>query len=430
MLDPKLIREKPETVRTGMRRKGADPAIVDLFLEVDASRRTLQSVTEDRQAELNAASKQLAAAPAAERDIMRAELRSLSDAIREQNVELSAIEKEWVDLIRQIPNLPADEVPEGKSDKDNVILKTVGQKKEFSFTPKTHDELALRHDLLDIEQAVAISGAKSYYLKNELVILEQAVLRWSLDILRGKGFTLMTVPHLALAEAFYGVGHFSTPADAEEGDAYKVERDGLFLIGTAEVGLVNYMAGKTVREADLPIRLAGISPAYRREAGTYGKESRGLYRVHQFNKVEMVSFTRPEDSEQEQKLLFAINEEMLQALGLSYQVVINCGADLGQPQALKWDIETWMPGLGKYGETHSCSNDTDYQARTLKIKYRVGDGQGKETAFVHTLNDTVMASPRILIPILENYQQEDGSIAIPEVLQKYTGFKTIGVSFK
>jgi seryl-tRNA synthetase len=192
------------------------------------------------------------------------------------------------------------------------------------------------------------------------------------------------------------------------------------------VGLVNYHAGEILAEAELPLRYVGISPCYRRESGTYGKETRGLYRVHQFNKIEMVTFVRPEDSESEHAMLLSIAEDLLQKLGLSYQVVLNCGGDLGTPQAKKWDIETWMPGMGKYGETHSCSNDTDYQARTLNMRYRhSGEGGEKQIDFLHTLNNTALASPRILIPILENNQREDGSIAMPEVLIPYTGFSEI-----
>jgi seryl-tRNA synthetase len=243
--------------------------------------------------------------------------------------------------------------------------------------------------------------------------------------MRAKGFNLLTVPHMAKAEAFYGAGHFSTPEDALEGDAYQVERDNLYLAGTAEIGLINYRSQEVVGEEELPLRYAGISPCYRREAGTYGKETRGLYRVHQFNKVEMVSLVKPADSEKEHEMLLGIAEELLQKLGLSYQVVLNCGGDLGHPQAKKWDIETWLPGMNKYGETHSCSNDTDWQARSLGIRSKNANG---ERYYVHTLNNTVLASPRILVAILENYQEADGSIRIPDALISYTGFDRIAAA--
>jgi hypothetical protein len=239
--------------------------------------------------------------------------------------------------------------------------------------------------LLDSERAAKVAGSKFYYLKNELVLLEMAVMRFALDVLRSKGFTVMTVPNLVRTEALYGMGEFAAPEDEEDGNVYKLAQDELYLAGTAEAGLVNYRSEEILAEAELPQRYAGISACYRREAGTYGKETRGLYRVHQFNKVEMVSLVHPDGSPAEHERLLDIAEDLLQKLGLHYQVVLNCGGDLGTPQSKKWDIETWMPGMGKYGETHSCSNDTDYQSRNLNIRYRATEG--KELGFVHTLND-------------------------------------------
>jgi seryl-tRNA synthetase len=421
MLDPKIIREQPDLVRAGLVKKHSDTQLVDRFLELDTKRRNLQAKVEQLQAELNQASEEMAAAAPEEREVKRASLRELSEKVKTGNAELTELEAETLLIHRQIPNIPSVGVPEGASDKENVVIKTVGEKPQFDFVPKDHEELARSLNLLDTERAAKVAGAKFYYLKNELVILEQAVLRFALDTMREKGFNLLTVPHMARADAFYGAGHFSTPEDAVDGDAYQIERDNLYLAGTAEVGLINYHAGETMQEADLPLRYAGISPCYRRESGTYGKETRGLYRVHQFNKVEMISLVNPEDSEKEHEMLLAIAEELLQKLGLSYQVVLNCGGDLGHPQAKKFDIETWLPGMQKYGETHSCSNDTDWQARSLGIKAKNAESK----YFVHTLNNTVLASPRILVAILENYQESDGSVRIPDVLLPYTGFKSI-----
>lgn len=422
MLDPVIIRTQPEVVRAGLRKKQADVALIDQFLAKDQERKALLQSTETQQAELNAASANMATASPEEREVARERLRGLSDQIKAGKEQLAQVEAEWQTLLTQIPNLPDADVPEGQSDKENVVVRTEGNRPEFAFTPKTHEELAYALDLLDTERAAKVAGAKFYYLKNELVILEQAVLRYALDTLQRHSFTLMTVPHMARAAAFYGAGHFVTPEDAVDGDAYRLERDDLYLVGTAEVGLVNYHAGETLPESQLTARYAGISPCYRREAGTYGKEARGLYRVHQFQKVEMVSLVKPADSPAEHAALLAIAEEMLKALSLHYQVVLNCGGDLGQPQAKKWDIEVWLPGMQKFGETHSCSNDTDYQARSLGIKYKTAAG---ETAYVHTLNNTALASPRILVALLENGQQVDGSIVIPEVLRPYTGFERI-----
>lgn len=415
MLDIKLIREQTDRVRSGMARKGVDQTILDELLVLDGERRTLRSDTEAAQAELRAKSGH-GADPE-----MREQLRALSDQVKNSERALADLEARILVLHRQIPNIPDEEVPTGGSDKENVVIRTEGMRTDFGFPVKDHETLALELDLLDQERGAKVAGQKFYYLKNELVILEQAVLRWALDIVRSKGFTPMTVPNLARAEAFYGAGHFATPEDAQNGDAYQLERDNLYLAGTAEVGLVNYHAGEILAETELPKRYVGISTSYRREAGTYGKETRGLYRVHQFNKVEMVSIVRPQESAEEHQRLLSIAEELLQMLGLHYQVVLNCSGDLGHPQAKKWDIETWMPGMGKYGETHSCSNDTDWQARSLGIKFRGSEG----TAYPHTLNNTALATPRILAAILENYQREDGSVQVPDVLIPYTGFAEI-----
>jgi seryl-tRNA synthetase len=424
MIDIALIREQPEVVRAAILKKHGKVELLDRIIEIDIKRRHARSETEGLQATLNTTSATIPTLQGEEKDVLQKELRELSNRIKTQREELQKLDVSYLEVMRQIPNIPAPEVPDGASDKENVVVKTIGAKPDFSFAPRSHEEICADLDLLDMERGAKVSGAKFYYLKNDLVILEQAVLRWALDRVRAKGFDLLTVPNMVRSEAMYGAGYFSSPEDAIDGDAYAIERDELFLIGTAEVGLVNYHASETLREADLPLRYAGISPCYRREAGTYGKETRGLYRVHQFNKVEMVCFVRPEDSEREHELLLAVAEELLQALGLHYQIVLNCGGDLGTPHYKKWDIETWMPGMQKYGETHSCSNITDYQARTLNMRFRRSTDE-KEVQYLHTLNNTVLASPRILVAILENYQQEDGSVNIPEVLVPYTGFTHI-----
>jgi seryl-tRNA synthetase len=412
MLDIKLIREQTDLVRSGMARKGCDQSILDELIDLDTQCRTLRAETEQGQADLNAQSTHMASATPEERENLREELRGLSDNVKNQERALADLDERILVLHRQIPNIPDEDVPNGASEKDNVVLRS---------EVKDHEQLATSLDLLDMERGVKVAGSKFYYLKNELVILEHSVMRWALDIARANGFTPMTVPNMARKQAFYNSGHFITEKDAIEGDAYQIERDELYLAGTAEVGLLNYHAGEMLAHEKLPLRYVGISPCYRREAGTYGKETRGLYRVHQFQKVEMVSFVRPSESGEEHKKLLGIAEEMLKLLGLHYQVVLNCTGDLGHPQVKKWDIETWLPGMNKYGETHSCSNDTDWQARAANIRFKSENG----TEFVHTLNNTALSSARILAAILENYQQEDGSIRIPDVLIPYTGFAEI-----
>lgn len=424
MLDIKLIREQPDLVRNGIRKKHTNEAVLDELIRVDTERRKLRQETEANQANQNTLSSQM---PTSEnKEELRAQLKTLSDEIKVQRAQLSELDEKYLVLMRQIPNIPAAEVPDGATDKQNVVVKTVGEPKKFDFIPKDHEKLAVALDLLDSERGAKVTGAKFYYLKNELVILEQAVMRFALDMIKAKGFTALRVPMLVRKDALYGSGHFAAPEDEIEGDIYRIDRDDLYLTGTAEVGLASFHAGEILHEAELPLRYVGISSCFRREAGTYGKETHGLYRVHEFQKVEMFSYVRPEDSEKEHELLLGLAEDLLQKLGLSYQVVLNCGGDLGLPQYKKWDIETWLPGMNKYGETHSCSNDTDYQARTLGIRFKRSDPEkAKETEYVHTLNNTALASARILIAILETYQRADGSIEMPEVLIPYTGFSEI-----
>jgi seryl-tRNA synthetase len=428
MLDPNIIRTNPDFVRERVAVKGYDASLVDDFLALDEQRRQLTTELQEKQAERNASSATMATADEATREAARDSLRIHSQAVQRLEREVAEIDANWKLALRQLPNLPAADVPLGGSDRDNVELRTEGEKPTYTFPVQDHEQLLINLDLLDLERGAKAAGSKFYYLKGQLVQFELGLLRWALDKAAAAGFTPMTVPHLLPAKAFYGAGHFVTEEDAENGDAYRLERDDLYLAGTAEVGLVNYHTDEILPEATLPRRYVGISPAYRREAGTYGKENRGLYRVHQFNKVELVSLVNPEESEQEHAKLLAFVEELLHDLGLHYRVVLNCGGDIGHPQVKKWDIECWMAGLNKYGETHSCSNDTDYQARSLGIRYKPAAGGSAQ--LVHTLNNTAVASPRLLIALLEHYQQENGTIAVPAVLQPYVGFSTLGVDIK
>lgn len=424
MLDIAFIRQQPDAVKAGIARKLADPTLVDTALELDTSRRKLLHEIETRQSRLNTISEEISKSHGQQKIDLINEAAPLSQYVKKARPELEKVEAEYMAVMLQIPNIPDADVPDGASDKENVIVRHEGAKPEFSFAPKSHVELMENLDLVDFNQAAKVAGHKFYYLKNEAVILEMALLRYAMDTLMQKGFTPMTPPDLVRYEAMVGAAHF--PPDD---DAYKLPEDGLYLAGTAEVGLVNYHAGQALPEEVLPLRYAGYSACFRREAGAHGKKGGGLYRIHQFHKIEMVSIVRPEDATAEHELLLAIAEEMLAALGLHYRVVLNCGGDLGMPQVKKWDIETYIPSEDEYGETHSCSNDTDYQARRLGIKIKRSKGgetqTSKQSAYVFTLNNTAFASPRILIPLIENYQQADGSIAIPDVLVPYTGFKKI-----
>lgn len=415
MLDIRFIREHPDLVQAGARKKRLDIDIPHL-LAVDEQRRQLIARVENLKALRNKVSKDIptlqgAAKQAAIDDMKRvaAESKTLEEPLREVETAFEA-------LMLRVPNIPSEDVPEGESDADNLVIKTWGEIPQFDFPPRDHIELGEHLDIIDIPRAVKLAGSRTYFLKHAGALLEQAVLQFALHTMVRKGFTPMVVPHLVKDEAMVGTAYF--PVGQEQ--TYRLPEDQLNLIGTAEVPVTAYYTDEMLTEADLPKYFIGLSSCYRREAGTYGKDTRGLYRVHQFQKVEQVVLCAndPEVSHREHEHILGNAEEILQALGLPYRVVLVCGGDLGLPQVKKYDIETWMPGRKAYGETHSASKFHDFQARRLRLRYRDKDGNLR---FMHTLNNTVIASPRILIPLLEIYQRADGSVAIPEVLQPYMG---------
>lgn len=416
MLDLKFIRENSGLVREAIKKKRQKIDFAQ-FLELDQKRDALLKRKEALRATQNRFNR--------ERDKLKpedlaqrlADLKVVALELEKVNQELQAIEADFQPLYFSIPNLPAPEVPEGDSETDNKEIKKVGEVPKFDFEPHSAEELSEKLNLADFERGSKISGSKFYFLKGQAVILEMALVRMALDELVKTGFTPLNPPDLVTREVMYGVAHFPP-----ETDAYKIPEDKLYLAGTAEVGLVAYRADEILEEKELPARYAGFSACFRREAGTYGRESAGLYRIHQFHKIEMVSLVKPEDSDKEHKFLLEIAEKIVQKLELPYRIVDVCGGDLGLPQKRKFDIEIWMPSRNKYGETHSCSNDTDFQARRLKIRYKT---KGGKTQLVHTLNNTAIASPRILIPLLEIHQTKAGSIKIPQALAQYTGFTEI-----
>jgi seryl-tRNA synthetase len=319
-------------------------------------------------------------------------------------------------LMLLVPQPAYHDVPVGKDDQDNVEVKQWGKPPTFDFKIKDHVELGKLHDIIDIERGVKLAGSRSYILKGAGAILEQAVLRFTYDRLIQKGYLPMSIPVLVTEECMEGTGYFPTGRE----QAYFIEEDKLALVGTAEVSLTSYYRNEILKADQLPCKLIAQSSCFRREAGTYGKDTHGLYRVHQFQKIEQV-IVGPNDPEVSRQLhteLLTNAEEILQALGLSYRVVYVCTGDLGQGQLRKHDIETWMPSRASYSETHSCSTFHEFQARRLKLRYRDKDGNPQ---FCHTLNNTAVATPRVLIPLLETYQQKDGSIVIPACLHPYTG---------
>jgi len=413
MLDIAFIREFPDLVKAGAEKKRLKVDI-DRLLEVDRQRRALITESEQLRAERNRKSKAVSSAPAGEREALLAETKMITERLKRIEADLAPLEREFERLMLQVPNVPAPDVPEGLTEADNVEVRRWGEPPAFPFTPRDHVELGEALDLIDIRRAARIAGTRTYYLKNEAVLLELAVLRFTLDHMLRKGFTPMLVPHLVRDEAMIGTAYF--PGGEEQ--AYRIEKDELNLIGTSEVPLTAYHYDEILSEAELPKRYVGLSTCYRREAGTYGRDTRGLYRIHQFHKVEQVIICVADEqvSIAEHEAIVCNAEEVLQALQLPYRVVSVCGGDLGLPQVKKYDNETWMPSRNAYGETHSASRFYDFQARRLRLRYR--DRQGK-TRYAHTLNNTVIASPRILIPILEIYQQQDGSVVVPEVLRPY-----------
>ena len=410
MLDLKAIREDPDTYRAGLARRGAGDR-VDEVLRLDEERRKLTTRVEELRGEQNRASKAIGAASAEERPQLIAEVKKVSDELEELEPRLEVASDQLDAILAELPNLAFDDVPQGQSDDDNVEIKKVGDPPAFSFPVRDHVELGELHGTIDLERAARTSGSRFAYLMGPLVYAQWALVRYALDTLTAKGFTPVIPPVLVREEALYGTGFLPTGAE----QIYATRDDDLYLVGTSEVPLAALHQEEILDPDRLPLRYAGYSTCFRREAGTYGKDTRGMFRVHQFDKVEMFSFTRPEDSRAEHDLLVGIEEQIVQGLGIPYRLVNVCTGELGAPAAKKIDLEAWLPGQGKYRELTSCSNCTDYQARRLAARFRTDRG----TEPVHTLNGTAVAVGRTLIAILENFQLEDGTVPLPEVLDPY-----------
>lgn len=424
MIDLKLLREKPDLWRKELKNrnlKKMPPERVDGFLELDKKQRNLIQKKNEAERIKNEFSRDIVAEKdEKEKKAMIGKMRENKDKLQNFKQELEKIEKETKTLLDQFPNLSHSSVPLGPDEIGNQVDHKWGKKPRFAFKPKTHWELGEKLDLIDIKKGAEISGSRFWYLKNELVLLEFALIHYALDILVKKGFVPMLPPMLVKEEAMYGSGFLPT----DENEIYKLAQDNLYLIGTAEVPLAAYHMGEVVDVAPgRPKLYTAFSSCFRREAGTYSKDLKGIIRGHQFDKLEMFAFATPEDSwEVYHNLIVKTVEEIWQGLEIHYQAVNICTGDLGSPNSKKVDLEAWLPGEGKYREVVSASNDTDFQARRLNIRYKDQEGKKK---FVHTNNSTAIAIGRALIAIMENYQHKDGSIAIPQVLQKYCGFKEI-----
>lgn len=423
MLDISFIRENAELVKTGAKHKGIDPGLIDELLKVDKELKPQLQAVEEKRAAQNAAAKEIAGLEGDEKEQAIKKQAGLKDELKEMETDMKILQDKFDHLMLLIPSPALDKVPVGRDDSENVEIKTWGEKPSFDFEIKDHVALGESLDILDIPRGAKVSGARFYYLKNEGALLELAILKYTLDKLVSKGFTPFLPPVLVQREAMTSTGYF--PGGEEQAYAVGVKRegeamehDGLYLVGTSEVSVASYHQGEMLDEAQLPLLYAGISNCFRREAGTYGKDTHGIYRIHQFQKVEQVVICKndPEESARLHEMILSNAEEVLQDLKLPYRVVDVCTGDMGQGQIYKNDIETWMPSRESYGETHSCSTFHEFQARRLKLRYK--DKEGNK-AYCHTLNNTCIASPRVLIPLLEIYQQADGSVEIPEVLRPY-----------
>lgn len=416
MIDIKFIIENPGLIKRGAQKKHVH-VDVDKIVKLYEEKKKKLLKLESLRARQNEVSREIPKTK--EKEKLLKETGKIKEEIKELEPAIEKFEKEIEELALFIPNPPLDSVPEGKDENSNQVIKTHGEKPKYDFKPKDHIELGKTLNIIDIERGARTSGTRFYYLKNEAVLLEFALIQHIIHKLVSKGFSPIIPPVLVKEEAMFATGFF--PADRNE--IYTVnpstkdnpEGDDLFLVGTSEVPLNMLHAGEILEEKNLPLRYCGFSTCFRREAGSYGKDTSGIIRVHQFDKVEMFSFCHPDKSEEEHELMRGIEEEIMQELGFHYQVVNICGGDLGAPAAKKYDIEVWIPTQEKFRELTSCSNCTDFQARRSRIRYKTEKGN----EYVHTLNGTAIAIGRTLVAIIENYQNNDGTVNIPEILQPY-----------
>lgn len=407
MVDIKLLRENPDLVKDGALKKGVKVDIAGI-LELDEHFRQLSTEVQAFQAQRNEAAKA--------RDIEKG--KAIKEKLDGLEDELGQTQKSLQEKLLQIPALPKEDVKEGKNDTENDVIKTEGTPTEFSFKPKDHLELGQRLDIIDVERASKVSGARFAYLKNEGALLELAIIQFAFRKLIEKGLTPIIPPTIINYDVMKQLGYTENGGDE---DMFQLTEDGKVLVGTAEQSIVPMHKDEIFDVKKLPLRYVAFSSSFRREAGSYGKDTRGILRVHQFDKIEMVSYVAKGEDDKEHDFLLSLEEEFFKDLKIPYQVVKMCTGDLGFPAVRKYDIEAWIPSQGKYREVTSTSTTGDFQARRLNIKYK--DGEAKE--FVNILNGTAFAVGRTLVAILENYQKEDGSVEIPEVLRKYTGFDTI-----
>lgn len=411
MIDIQYIRDNPEEVRTKSKQKGYD-INVDQLLELDVKRRDLMTQIEELRRERNTIADSMKGGRPSDEQVAKG--KEIKDKLTNLEHQFGSIDKEFIDLFKQVPNIVAADVPIG-GEEDSVEIKRVGDQKTGA---RDHLDIANEKGWVDFERGAKVAGTKFYFLKGDLALLENAITQFALDFILKKEFNFMTVPHMVNTRTSAGAGF--APKSSRESNEYFIDGENMMLIGTAEAPLTGYHADEIIDESKLPLLYAGLSPCYRKEAGTYGKHTRGLFRVHQFNKLEMYAFTLSENSVAMHERILAIEEEVWQAIGIPYHIINIASGDLGAPATKKYDIEYWSPVDGKYRELTSCSNCTDYQARNLNIRVRRADGT---IEILHTLNGTVVSLARSLVAIIENFQTSDGDVVIPEVLRPFMAGK-------
>jgi len=419
MLDIKFIRENTDLIKEATRKKRVD-FDVEKLIEADDKRRAMLQEVEEMRAKQNKANEAISSAQSEEEKQTRiAEMKDLKYTLQKKEEELKEIMKDWQTLMLQVPNVPDATVPEGASDEENKEVKQWGEKPQFDFEPKTHIDIMTDLHMADFERGTKVHGFRGYYLINDGALLSWAIWNYAQEFFLQKGFSPMIPPAIARKENFYGTGHLPNDVD----DLYQTQ-DGDFLIGTAEVTTMGYHSEETLQKKDLPKKTLAFSPCYRREAGSYSKDVKGLIRVHEFFKVEQVILCEAshETSVEFHEWLNRNTEEFIESLCIPYHTVINCGGDLGLGQVKKYDVELWVPKEETYREISSASYFHDFQTRRFNIRYKDGDGAVK---YAHSLNSTAIPTPRVLVSLIENFQQADGSVKIPEPLQKYMGKETI-----
>ena len=416
MLDPTILKDNIEVLKSNISRRNIK-IDVNQLISLNEERKSLRFDAEQKRSQQKELGKQIAIADESEKDELLSKATELSNEVKSLFEQVDKKDKEFLNLWVKIPNLISDTSPDGKSDKDNLEIKKVGNVKDMP-SPKDHLEIASKLNLIDVEKASEVSGSRFAYLFGDLVKIEFNLVSWALNKLSEKGFTPTVPPVLVRENALYGTGFF--PDDAEQ--VYEVPNDDLYLVGTSEVPLAALHSNEIINMEELPLRYAGFSTCFRREAGTYGKDTTGIFRVHQFDKVEMFSFCNPQKSEEEHEFILSVEEELLQSLEIPYRVVNVCAGDLGASAAKKYDIEAWIPSQNTYREVTSCSNTTSFQARRLNIRAK---SEG-DTIVLHTLNGTAIAVGRILIALIENNQTESGKVEFSDKVAEIIGVKNLG----